>query len=99
MKNTIFILTVLLLTACTDTNHKPLALDDNFGRAYRQVMQAQILNPYAAQYPPMAVKKMEGDIGRNIMETYREGYDRRQRIQPVNINIGGSNSGSTSSSN
>ncbi len=90
MKTYIFVSAALLLTACTDSSHKPLALDDNFGRAYRQIKQAQILNPYAAKYPPLPVRQMEGDVGREVMDGYRKSFDKTEEVQSVNINIGGS---------
>lgn len=95
MKTYIFISTSLLLAACTDTSHKPLALDDNFGRAYRQIKQAQILNPYAAKYPPLPVRQMEGDVGREVMDGYRKSFRKAEEVKEVNINIGGT-SGSSS---
>jgi len=88
-------LLALLLTSCNDANYKPTEVDRNFGLAYKQVTQAQILNPDAAQNPPARPsKQMNGEAGENTLRTYREGFSTIEESQPVEISIGGSSGSS-----
>ena len=88
-------LSALLLTACNDANYKPIEVDKNFGLAYKQVTRAQILNPDAAQNPPLRPsKQMNGEAGENSIEAYREGFSTVEESQPVEISIGGSSGNS-----
>lgn len=90
------ILVSLLLSACADNGYEPVVLDGQFGRSVRQVSQAQLLNPQAAANPPKKVpQKLDGLVGQNIMNTYRQSFGQAQPTQPVTINIG--NSGGNSS--
>lgn len=99
MKSYLVIFAGLLLSACVDNGYKPVALDSNYGRSVKQVMQAQFLNPQAAANPSKKVSnKLDGQTGQNIMNTYRQGFSQREQVQSVNINLGGSSSGSSGSS-
>lgn len=86
----ILILASLLLSACVDNGYKPVALDSNFGQSVKQISQAQYLDPKAAANPPLEVsKKLDGQLGQNIMKTYRNSFGMdAQTTQPVTINIG-----------
>jgi hypothetical protein len=103
MKHTILLTLlpgVLLLTACNDGNYKPNTVDQHFGLAYKQVTQAQILNPQAAQNPPLdPPKKMDGYAGQNTIDTFREGYSNVEETQSININMGGNGGGGSSGGN
>ena len=84
----------LLLTACYDNAYKPIALDSHFGRSVKQTTQAQYLNPQAAAHPPVDTpKRMDGMVGQNIMNTYREGFSESEKVESITINVGGSSSG------
>lgn len=85
-----------LLSACADGNHRPYALDKNFGQIQQQMMQAQIADPQAAQNPPPdSPRKMDGYAGTNTMQGYRDGFGQglSQPQQEMTINIGGSSGG------
>jgi len=91
----LFALSALLLTACNDANYKPTTVDENFGMAYKQVTQAQILNPEAAQNPPLnPPKRLDGYAGANTMDAYREGFSNVEETQAVEISVGGNSSSS-----
>lgn len=84
------ILVTLLLSACADNGYQPIALDSNFGKSVRQLSQAQLLNPKAAAKPSKKVsKKMDGLAGQGVMSTYRTSFGQSEKVQTVNINLGG----------
>ncbi len=86
----------LLLSACNDGNYKPNTVDQHFGLAYKQVTQAQILNPEAAQNPPLDPSKtMDGYAGQNTIDAFREGYSTVEDTQNISINVGGGGGGSS----
>ena len=88
----------LLLTACNDSNYRPTQVDNNFGAAYKQITQAQILNPDAALNPPLdPPKNMDGQAGEATMQSYRDSFSTTQESQSVEISSGGG--GSSSSNN
>ena len=96
----LFALSALLLTACNDANYKPTTVDENFGMAYKQVTQAQILNPDAALNPPLnPPKRLDGMTGEAALGAYREGFASVERTDSVEISIGGSDSGGSSGGN
>lgn len=81
--------TVLLVSACADGNHRPAVFDQNFGLATRSMMQAQIANPHAAEHPsPYPPRRMDGYAGGNSLRGYREGFGQIDVTQPVIVNIG-----------
>lgn len=91
------IFALCLLSACADGNHRPYALDQNFGRLQQQMMQAQIADPQAAQNPPPdSPRKLDGYAGVNTMQGYRDGFGTgiSQPQQGISINIGGASGGS-----
>lgn len=94
----VILLVSLLLNACADNGYKPIALDSHFGRSVKQISQAQLLNPKAAANPSQKVsKKLDGLVGQNIMNSYRQGFTQSEKVESVTINLGGSSSGSSSS--
>ena len=91
----------LILTACGDANYKPSNVDANFGKSVKHMVQAQILNPDAAQNPPTEPPKhMDGYAGGNTLDALREGFSTVEKLDSIQISIGeGSGSSSSSSSN
>ena len=82
-------LSTLLVVACNDANYKPTTVDQNFGMAYRQVTQAQILNPKAAQNPPLdPPKHMDGYAGANTIDAFRDGFSAIEETQAISISVG-----------
>lgn len=94
------VLSVLLLTACNDTNYKTSAIDENFGLAYKQVTQAQILNPDAAENPATeAPKDMDGQAGEGVINAFHQGFQTMEQTESISISVGDNNSSSGSSNN
>ena len=82
-------LSTLLVVACNDANYKPTTVDQNFGMAYRQVTQAQILNPEAAQNPPLdPPKHMDGYAGANTIDAFRDGFSAIEETETLSISVG-----------
>ncbi|MEO1878522.1 MAG: hypothetical protein ABGX40_00980 [Methylococcales bacterium] len=77
-------LLLLLLTACGNANHRPTQVDNNFGKAMKHMLQAQILNPQAAQNPPLAPPKhMDGEAGGATIKAYRQSFSTLTESQAV----------------
>ncbi len=88
----------LILTACGDANYKPSNVDANFGKSVKHMVQAQILNPDAAQNPPTEPPKhMDGYAGVNTLDALREGFSTVEQLDSIEISIGDSSGGSSSS--
>lgn len=82
-------ISTLLLSACGDANYRPSAVDDNFGKSVNHMLQAQILNPQAAQNPPSEPPKhMDGYAGENTIEALREGFSTIEEPQSIEISVG-----------
>ena len=80
----------LILSACGDANYRPSAVDDNFGKSVKHMMQAQILNPQAAQNPPTEPPKhMDGYAGENTIEAFRETFSTIEEVSPIDITVEG----------
>jgi len=93
-------ISALLITGCNDSNYRPTQVDNNFGSAYEQVTQAQILNRDAALNPPLnPPKNMDGQAGQATIQSYRDSFSTMQQSQSVEISSGGSGGGSSSNSN
>lgn len=90
----------LWLAGCADGNYRPYALDDNYGKAEKHLLNAQIADPKAAKNPPAkAPNKMDGYAGANTINSYRQGFSQISQPQGLTINIGGvGGSGSGTSS-
>jgi hypothetical protein len=89
------IFALCLLSACADGNHRPYTLDKSFGQTQKQIMQAQIADPEAAQNPPPdSPRKLDGYVGVNTMQTYRDSFGQSVQPQPeISINVGGATGG------
>ncbi len=83
---------MLATTACTAFQNEPVVYDSTFGQSVNQIKQAQILNPEAANNPPLdPPKKLDGYIGERAIEQYRKDLGKRESTKSVNINLGGGN--------
>lgn len=84
----------VILAACADANHRPVAMDRSFGHSVRQLTQAQIANPDAAEHPLLdSPRKMDGESGTNTMQGYRDAYGQQVISQPVIIDVGSATGG------
>lgn len=86
----LILLISLLLNACVDTDPRPLVLDGNFGHSVKKTLHAQLLDPRTATHSSQRVSTtMDGQVGQNIMNTYRNSFATVQKVQPVTtISVG-----------
>jgi hypothetical protein len=95
MKRYVVLFAGLLLTACYDNAYKTAALDSHFGQSIKQTTEAQYLNPQAAAHPPLDTpKRLDGQVGQNVMSNYRQERAESESVQEVTINVGGGSGGS-----
>jgi hypothetical protein len=90
---------LLALGACTTPGGLP-AGQDNFGEAYRQTLQAQIIDPAPEYDTPFG--QTSGAQVAGAIQRYRTGTVKQpggQGISTIGRNTGGSGGASTSSSN
>lgn len=65
------LLLLTLLTACTEWNSHPVVVDQNFGRAYHNMVKNQTLYPEHGQNDN-PVLGMDGQKAQGIIKAYRQ---------------------------
>jgi hypothetical protein len=91
-------ISVLMLAACADGNYRPYNLDDKFGQSAKQMLNASIADPKAAENPPAnSPRKMDGYAGVNTLGTFRSSFNQITQPQGLTINVGSGLSGGGSS--
>jgi len=78
---------VTLFSGCS-TNQN--LLEQDFGKAYRNMVAEQIYDPNAAMNPPVEPpERLDGDRASNVIETYRKGETSETNMAPaVSIKLG-----------
>ena len=78
---------IILCVGCTN---KMENLQEDFGKSYRNMVEAQIYNPDAARNPPLdPPMSLDGEKGELILKTYRETVGTPKAIErDIKIQIG-----------
>ncbi len=90
-KHFFLIFSLTFISACTDWNSVPVAVDDHFGDAVRHMIKAQTLNPNSA-YGDNPVLGLDGQKSEGNIHVYRSGNtDLRQGKTPVKLELDSGN--------
>jgi len=83
------LLALLLTTGCAITQ-EPARVDEDFGNSVRNMVDAQIYNPAAAQNPPVNPPlALDGQKGQNALEAYRKDVAKPKKVEEqIQINVG-----------
>ena len=79
------ILMVLLIGGCVSS--EPKRLDAAFGSSVANMIEAQTLNPHAADVGPSPVMGMDGQKAEGNLEAYRQDVQKKTEVRDV-INVG-----------
>lgn len=79
------ILMVLLIGGCVSS--EPKRLDAAFGSSVASMIEAQTLNPHAADADSSPVMGMDGQKAAGNLEAYRQDVQKKTEVRDV-INIG-----------
>jgi hypothetical protein len=87
------LLFLTLMTGCAEWNSAPVVVDQNFGRAYHNMVKNQTLYPEHGQNDK-PILSLDGQKAQHVIDAYRKpaGESLEQSKQPVTINIGGTGS-------
>ena len=79
-----------VIIVCVGCASKTERLDNDFGKSYRNMVEAQIYNPDAARNPPLdPPMTLDGEKGELILKTYRQDTGKPKAIeQDIQIKIG-----------
>ena len=79
------VMMVLLIGGCVSP--EPKRLDAAFGSSVANMIEAQTLNPHAADAGPSPVMSMDGQKAEGNLEAYRQDVQQKTEVHDV-INIG-----------
>ncbi len=80
---------LIFITGCSTTSTDPVRVEQDYGNSVRNMVQAQILDPEAAENPPEeAPTGLDGRNAEAVLKSYRGDVSKPKQVdKPVQINI------------
>ena len=85
------LLLITLITGCAEWNSVPVVVDENFGRAYNNMVKNQTLYPEHGQNDDPALT-LDGQKAEGIIRSYRAGTSKQLESAKEGVNVGIQNS-------
>ncbi|MEJ2114959.1 MAG: hypothetical protein P8X88_02680 [Gammaproteobacteria bacterium] len=84
---TVFTLVSIFVSGCTSTD--PTRVEADYGNSVRNMVEAQIYDPDAANYPPSEPPTtLDGNYAVEVLEAYRDDVSRPEEVRrPIKIEI------------
>ena len=82
------LLLLTLMTGCAEWNSVPVVVDENYGRAYNNMVKNQTLYPEHGQNDDPALS-LDGQKAQSIIKAYRAGASKKLDTakEPVDVDI------------
>jgi hypothetical protein len=81
------LLLLTLMTGCAEWNSVPVVVDENFGRAYNNMVKNQTLYPGHGQNDDSSLT-LDGQKAQGIINAYRAGASKKLDTAKENVKVG-----------